>query len=75
MEQRNLILAIVISVAIMFGWQFLFEKPKLEKQAAQQTAQQQTAPKPAPPSTTALAPAVVNIVLLVTLMVFSPCPP
>ena len=56
MEQRNLILAIVISVVIMFGWQFLFEKPKLEKQAAQQTAQQTTA-KPTPPTAAPGAPA------------------
>jgi YidC/Oxa1 family membrane protein insertase len=48
MEQRNLIIAIVVSVAIMFGWQFLFEKPKLEKQAAQQTAQQHAAKTPTP---------------------------
>jgi len=48
MEQRNLILAIVISVAVMFGWQFLYEKPRIEKEAAQKTAEQQTAAKPTP---------------------------
>jgi YidC/Oxa1 family membrane protein insertase len=42
-NQKNLILAIVISVAIVLGWQFLFEGPRLERERAarqQQTAEQ-----------------------------------
>jgi len=42
MEQRNLLLAVVFSVAILLAWQFLFEQPRLEKElAARKAAQQQ----------------------------------
>ena len=34
MDQRNLIMAIVASVTILLGWQFLYEQPRIEKQAA-----------------------------------------
>jgi YidC/Oxa1 family membrane protein insertase len=50
MEQRNLIIAIVLSVAILLGFQLLFERPRQERERAaqeqaaqQQAAQQQTA--------------------------------
>ncbi len=43
LEQRNLILAIVLSVAILFGFQYLYEKPRIKEQQARQAAQQQTA--------------------------------
>jgi YidC/Oxa1 family membrane protein insertase len=45
-NQKNLILAIVISVAIVLGWQLWFEGPRLEKERAarQQSAEQQAAP-------------------------------
>jgi YidC/Oxa1 family membrane protein insertase len=44
-NQKNLILAIVISVAIVLGWQMLFEGPRLEReQAARQQQQAATAP-------------------------------
>ena len=56
MEQRNLLLAVVASIAILLGWQFLYETPRLEKQRAlqeiakkEQLAQQGTA-KPAAPN-------------------------
>jgi YidC/Oxa1 family membrane protein insertase len=52
MEQRNLMLAVVISIAVLLGWQFLFEKPRIEKEmAARKTAQttQQAAGKPGVP--------------------------
>jgi len=40
MEQKNLILAIVLSLAILFGFQFFYETPRLrQQQAAQQAAQ------------------------------------
>ena len=35
-DQRNLIVAIVLSVAIMFGFQFFFEAPRQEAQKRQQ---------------------------------------
>lgn len=38
MEQRNLLLAVAASIAILLGWQFLFEGPRLEKQRAAQEA-------------------------------------
>ena len=51
MEQKNLILAIVISVSILLSWQILVEGPRIEKERAaqeaakaQQQATQQTAP-------------------------------
>jgi YidC/Oxa1 family membrane protein insertase len=44
-DQKNLIIAIVVSVAIMLGFQFFVEKPKQEKLREQQATQQvQTAP-------------------------------
>ena len=40
MDQRNLLLAIVVSVSILLGYQILIEQPRLEKQrAAQQAAE------------------------------------
>ncbi len=55
MEQRNLIIAIVLSVAIVLGFQYLFEKPRLEHEAALQQqaanlAAQQNAPSSAAPN-------------------------
>jgi YidC/Oxa1 family membrane protein insertase len=60
-DQKNLILAIALSVVIMVGFQFFFEGPRkerdlaLQQQAAQQSAQPTTptvpAQPPAPPST------------------------
>lgn len=41
MEQKNLILAIVLSVAVLVGWNFFIEAPRLRQQ--QQIAQQQAA--------------------------------
>jgi YidC/Oxa1 family membrane protein insertase len=49
-NQKNLILAIVISVAIVLGWQMLFEAPRLERErvARQQASEQQAATVPQP---------------------------
>ena len=43
MEQRNVILAIALSIAIILGWQLMFPPPPPERDAAteQQTAEQQ----------------------------------
>jgi YidC/Oxa1 family membrane protein insertase len=41
-DQKNLVLAIVISVVILLGYQMFFEKPRHEQQQAQQQTQQQT---------------------------------
>jgi hypothetical protein len=39
-DKKNMIIAIALSAAIIFGWQFFFELPKAEKQRAAQEAQQ-----------------------------------
>lgn len=44
MDNRNLIIAIVLSAVIMFGWEYFFEKPRLEHQQALQQAAQLAAP-------------------------------
>jgi len=41
MEQRNLLLAVVASIAILLGWQFLYEGPRMEQQQAAQKAARQ----------------------------------
>lgn len=47
MDQRNLIIAAVISIAILFGWQMIYEQPRIEKarQAAEQKKTEQLANK------------------------------
>jgi YidC/Oxa1 family membrane protein insertase len=57
-SQRNLLLAIVVSAAILLAWQFFFEKPRMERQEAlMRQTQQEAAPapgeKPAPGETAA----------------------
>ena len=44
-ENRNLILAVALSMAVLFGWQILVIQPELEKEQAQQAliAEQQAA--------------------------------
>ncbi len=46
-DQKNTILAIVLSAIVLIGWQFFFAGPQLEKQQ-QQTQQQQQAQRQAP---------------------------
>jgi YidC/Oxa1 family membrane protein insertase len=60
-NQRNLIIAVAISVAIMFGFQYFFGKPTAEHQQQAQQAQQLTPPSgagqaPGTPTTTAPQP-------------------
>src|SRR5437899_2074963 len=43
MEQKNLLIAIVMTVAILLGWQFFYEMPKMRHQQAQQQAAEQLA--------------------------------
>ena len=47
-DNRNLILAIIVSVAILFGFEFFFNAPERERMAAQQAAQQEAAEAQAP---------------------------
>jgi len=39
MEQRNLILAAILSIGILLVWQFLYEMPRMERQRAEQARQ------------------------------------
>jgi YidC/Oxa1 family membrane protein insertase len=58
MEQKNLILAIVLSIAVLVGWQFFFEAPRQhQQQLAQQQAAQQAAEQAGTKSTAANVPA------------------
>jgi YidC/Oxa1 family membrane protein insertase len=54
-QQKNLILAIVLSVAIIFGYQY-FLAPRLEAPKSPQTTSQSTAPGKAPATPGATAP-------------------
>ncbi len=51
-DQRNILLAIVLSVAILVGWQFIFVQPQVEQQAQQQQAPQTQQPAVSQPATT-----------------------
>ncbi len=59
-DNRNLLLAITLSVVVLLGWQFFYGVPQMEKQkqAAQQSQQAQTQPAQ-PGSSAAPAPATV----------------
>jgi YidC/Oxa1 family membrane protein insertase len=54
-DNRNLILAVVLSVAVVFGWQYFVAGPKLE-QASQVAQQQQAAHEAASAAANAAAP-------------------
>ncbi|MDU0344018.1 membrane protein insertase YidC, partial [Bosea sp. ZW T0_25] len=51
-ENRNLLLAITLSVVVLLGWQFFYGVPQMEKQkqVAQQNQQTQSQQPPAPGS-------------------------
>jgi YidC/Oxa1 family membrane protein insertase len=58
-DQKNTLLAIVLSVIVLVGWQYFFASPQLEKQKQiqqQQQAQQQTKTGPQGPQTPSTAP-------------------
>ena len=46
-ENRNLILAVTLSMAVLFGWQLMVIQPEMEREQAQQAllAEQQAAKK------------------------------
>ncbi len=50
MDQRNLLLAVVLSVSILLIWQVVFEQPKVEKELAARTEAQQQSATTAPSS-------------------------
>jgi YidC/Oxa1 family membrane protein insertase len=55
MDQKNLFLAIAVSLAILLGWQFFFEGPRREAQLAEQARQAELAQQAAPGGQTAPA--------------------
>ena len=58
-DNRNLILAIALSMVVLFGWQMFVIKPQLEKEAAQQellAAQAQAEPVGNTPTSQAAIP-------------------
>jgi YidC/Oxa1 family membrane protein insertase len=56
-DNKNTILAIVLSAIVLIAWQYFFGIPQLEKQKQQQQAQQQTQQQPTPQQPGQPAPA------------------
>ncbi len=58
-DQKNMLLAIVLSALVLIGWQIFFGMPQMEKQkqAAQQQPQQPQSQQQTPPATTPQRPA------------------
>ena len=54
-NQKNLLLAIVLSMAVVFGWQYFYAFPQAERQRAEQQAKQQATALP--PSGVTASPA------------------
>jgi YidC/Oxa1 family membrane protein insertase len=54
-DNRNTILAVILSGLVLLGWQYFFNIPQMEKQRAAQLAQSQTS-KPAPETGTPAQP-------------------
>jgi len=55
-ENRNMILAVVLSVIVLIGWQYFVAGPELERQQAALQAQQEAAQKAATDGANPLAP-------------------
>ena len=61
-QQRNLLLAVVLSMAVLLGWQLFYAGPKMKEEQARQRAQQEltqkegATPDAAKPPTVAPAP-------------------
>ena len=61
-QQRNLLLAVVLSMAVLLGWQLFYAGPKMKEEQARQRAQQEltqkegATPDAAKPSAAAPAP-------------------
>jgi YidC/Oxa1 family membrane protein insertase len=47
-EQRNLILAVVVAVGLVFAWHYIYVKPRLEQEMARQAEQEAVLEAPAP---------------------------
>ena len=58
-QQKNLILAIVLSMAVVFGWQFFYAGPKMQEEKERLKRQQaQTQPTTTAPGTPGAAPGI-----------------
>ena len=44
-QQRNLLLAVVLSMAVLLGWQLFYAGPKMKEEQARQRAQQELTQK------------------------------
>jgi len=55
MDQRNLIVAIVISVVVLLGFQYFYELPRLRQQQQQQATVEAARPAEAPPAPAGVA--------------------
>ena len=54
-DQKNMLLAILLSVCVLLGWQYFYAQPKVDaerKRQAEIAAQQKQTPQPAPGATT-----------------------
>ena len=51
-DQKNMLLAIVLSAIVLIGWQYFVGMPQMEKQRQQQQAQQQAQKQAQPPAAT-----------------------
>ncbi len=56
MEQRNIIIAAVISIAIIFAFQFFYEMPRMQQQQEQMARQQPATPAPGQTAPGEIAP-------------------
>ena len=59
-ENRNLIVAMALSLAVLIGWQYFIAGPKMEKTRAAQEAAQAQATAAAQPVTTTYTPAQID---------------
>ncbi len=50
-QQKNLLIAVALSMAVLLGWQFFYAGPKMKQEEARQQAQQQSQTAPGAPAT------------------------
>src|SRR5947207_3353808 len=51
-QQKNLLLAVILSMAVLLGWQLFYAGPKLHQDQARQHAQQEQSPTVKPGTST-----------------------
>jgi len=50
-QQKNLLIAVALSMAVLIGWQIFYAGPKMQEQQARERAKQEQTRSPIPPST------------------------